>query len=322
VLQDGPEIRTRELISREAAEWFARMQDSRVALDDRRRFLRWLKQSPVHIAEYLAIAEIRSELQRVQLTTLPAEGVAAAPVSHWKIAGAVAALGIAVLLFIVARPAWHERSFATEPGQWSKQVLADGSEVEVGPNTQLQVDVGDARRSIVLARGEAYFKVAKDPARPFFVQAEAFAVRATGTEFAVARRKAELIVTVVQGSVRVAPSSRGEKADERSVPIAAAQQLRIGETWPATPRHVDVRYELAWRERQLMFRAGDTLADAVEEFNVRNHIQLQLDPRVAAVPVRGSFDASDPMAFARIMDGTAPVAIQQPAPDKVRIAPE
>jgi len=106
------------------------------------------------------------------------------------------------------------------------------------------------------------------------------------------------------------------------VPIAAAQQLRIGETWPATPRHVDVRYELAWRERQLMFRAGDTLADAVEEFNVRNHIQLQLDPRVAAVPVRGSFDASDPMAFARIMDGTAPVAIQQPAPDKVRIAPE
>jgi transmembrane sensor len=322
VLQDGRDNRKRELISQEAAEWFARMQDPRVSLDDRRRFLRWLKESPVHVAEYLAIADIRSDLQRVQLTAVVGEDVPDVPVSRWKVAAAIAALGVAVLLFVVARPAWHERSMATEPGQWTTQMLADGSEVQLGPNTVLRVDIGDARRSVALARGEAYFKVAKDPVRPFFVQVNAFAVRATGTEFAVARRKSELIVTVAEGSVRVAPSSRSEGGNELSVPIAADQQLRIADTWPATPRSVDVRYELAWRERQLMFRAGDTLADAVEEFNLRNRIQLQLDPRVAAVPVRGSFDASDPLAFARIMDGTAPVALTRLSPDSLRIERE
>jgi transmembrane sensor len=319
VLQDGPDNRKRELISQEAAEWFARMQERRVSRDERRRFLRWLKQSPVHIAEYLAIAEINGDLQRVQLTAPRAENATAAPTSSWKVAAAIAALGFAVLLFVVARPAWHERSIATAPGQWETQMLADGSEVQVGPNTLLQVDLGNARRAIVLARGEAYFKIAKDPARPFFVQANAFAVRATGTEFAVARRKSEVIVTVAAGSVRVAPGSRWNGGSELSVRIAANQQLRISDTWPATPRQVDVRYELAWRERQLMFRAGDTLADAVEEFNLRNRIQLQLDPRAAALPVRGSFDASDPVAFARTMDGTAPVAMEQLSPDSLRI---
>jgi len=324
VLQDGRDNGKRELISQEAAEWFARMRDPRVSLDDRRRFLRWLKESPVHIAEYLTIADINGDLQRVQLTAgNVTKTTRTAPVSGWKVAAAIAVFGVAVLLFIVARSAWHERSIATEPGQWTTEVLADGSEVQLGPSTLLQVDLGDARRSVVLARGEAYFKVAKDPARPFSVRANAFAIRATGTEFAVARRKSELIVTVVEGSVRVAPRSRSEGGDdELSVPIAADQQLRIADTWPQTPRQVDVRYELAWRERQLMFRAGDTLADAVDEFNLRNRIQLQLDPPAAAVPVRGTFDASDPVAFARIMDSTAPVAIERLSPDLLRIGSE
>jgi transmembrane sensor len=341
VLQDGRDNRKRELISQEAAEWFARMQDPGVSLDYRRRFLRWLKESPVHIAEYLTIADINGDLQRAQLTAVLADDAGAsnvvklephadgqasitrdATVSGWKVAAAIAAFAVAVLLFVVARPAWHQRSIATEPGQWTTQTLADGSEVQLGPNTLLQVDLGDARRAVVLARGEAYFKVARDGARPFFVRANAFAVRATGTEFAVARRRSELIVTVAAGSVRVAPRSLSAGGNELSVPIAADQQLRIADTWPATPRQVDVRYELAWRERQLMFRASDTLADAVEEFNLRNRIQLQLDRRAAAVPVRGIFDASDPVAFARIMDSTAPVAITRLSPDLLRIQPE
>src|SRR5918993_33696 len=58
--------RKRELISQEAAEWFARMKDPRVPLDDRRRFLRWLKQSQVHVAEYLTVAGIDGDLRRGQ----------------------------------------------------------------------------------------------------------------------------------------------------------------------------------------------------------------------------------------------------------------
>jgi transmembrane sensor len=339
---DRRENRKRDLISQEAAEWFARMKDPAVPLDDRRRFLRWLKQSQVHVAEYLTVAGIDGDLRRARLTAalagetpsnvieLFAQGERAAvsrdvPASRWKAAAVIAACGLAVLLFAVARSAWYERSIGTQPGEWKTVTLADGSELQLGPNTLLKLDLGDARRSIVLARGEVYFKVAKDPARPFLVQANDYAVRAVGTEFAVSRRKSELIVTVAEGSVRVAPSVRSARADatdtppELSVQIVADQQLRIAGTWPVTPSQVDVRYELAWRERQLMFRFGDTLADAAEEFNLRNRVQLRLDPSAAALPVRGSFDASDPVAFAQIMDGTSPIAVERLAPDLLLI---
>jgi len=177
-------------------------------------------------------------------------------------------------------------------------------------------------------RGEAYFKVAKDASRPFRVQANAYAVQAVGTEFAVSSRKDEVIVTVREGEVRVTPSTKSTKSHayddalEFSVPIAADYQLRIAGTWPVTPSRIDVRYALAWRERQLMFKTGDTLADAVDEFNLRNRIQLRLDPRAGAMPVRGSFDASDPVAFAQTIDKISPVAVRRLAANTLLIKAE
>jgi transmembrane sensor len=320
---DRRENRKRVLISQEAAEWFARMQEPNPSLDDRRRFVRWLKQSQVHVAEYLRVVGLDGNLRSAHLSKAFADESTSNVVAlfgnesgepaersrftgiRWKAAAAIAAVGLTALLFLVARTAWYERSIETELGQWKTVTLADGSELQLGPNTSLKVDLSDSQRSISLARGEAYFKVAKDAARPFVVEADAYSVEAVGTEFAVSRRKRELIVTVSEGKVRVAPGGGDALAPELSVPIMADYQLRIADTWPVQPKRIEVRYELAWRQRQLMFQSGDTLADAVEEFNLRNRVQLKLDPRAAALPVRGSFDASDPAAFALTVDKTS-----------------
>ena len=328
---DRREHRKRELISQEAAEWFARMRDPGVPLDDRRRFLRWLKQSQVHVAEYLAVAGIDGNLRQARLTAALADEVASNVVElfaqgnarpraggvsvRWKVAAAVVVGALAALLFVAGHTVRHEPSIETAPGEWQTVALADGSELQVGPNTRLILDFGDTRRAIALVRGEAYFKVAKEQ-RPFLVEADTFAVRAVGTQFAVARRRSEWIVTVAEGVVRVVPSSSsmgaGDIPLELSVPIVADQQLRIADQWPVRPSVVDVRYALAWRDRRLIFREGDTLADAVEEFNVRNRVQLRLaQVALASLPVRGSFDASDPVAFAQTIDKTSPVAVQR-----------
>ena len=343
---DRRENRKRELISQEAAEWFARMKDPSVPLDDRQRFLSWLKQSQAHVAEYLRVASIDGNVRNAQLRFVltgadPSNVVplfageqqrtATRTVGslRWKIAAAVAALAVATLLSIGVGTAWYERAIETDLGEWKTVNLADGSELQLGPNTRLTLDLGDKQRSIALVRGEAYFKVAKDASRPFLVQANAYAVQAVGTEFAVSTRKDEVIVTVREGKVRVTPNSKSTKSraqdeepSELSVPIAADYQLRIADTWPVKPSRIDVRYALAWRERQLMFKAGNTLADAVEEFNLRNRIQLRLDPRAGALPVRGSFDASDPVAFAQTVDKTSPVAVRRLAADTLLINAE
>ena len=171
--------------------------------------------------------------------------------------------------------------------------------------------------------------MAKDATRPFLVEANAYAVRAVGTQFAVSHRQDELIVTVSEGEVRVMPSTkstkRGAGDDEQlelSVPITADYQLRIAKTWPVATSRIDVGHELAWREKRLVFTAGDTLADAVREFNLRNRVQLRLDPRAALLPVRGGFDASDPVTFAQHMDKTSPVAVRRLAADTLLINAE
>jgi len=339
--------RKRELISQEAAEWFARMKDPHVPLDERRRFVRWLKQSQVHVAEYLTVAGIDGDVRRAQLpltftTEFPSNVVAlfagaseqpaasreVAPV-RWKVAAALAVCALAALLFFGVRTAWTERSLATELGEWKTATLADGSELQLGPNTLLKFDINDAQRTVALVRGEANFKVAKEATRPFVVEAKTFAVRAVGTEFAVSHRKDELLVTVSEGLVRVAPRAKSAKSgaaddgpSELSVPIGAEEQLRIAGTWPVTPSRIDVRSALAWRDGQLTFQPADTLADAVEEFNLRNRVQLRIDPRAATLPVRGSFSASDPVAFAQTIDKTSPVAVRRVAANTLLIQAE
>src|SRR5262245_48839897 len=174
---DRRENRKRELISQEAAEWFVRMKDPRVPFDDRQRFLRWLKQSQVHVAEYLRVASIDGNVRSAQLNFVltAADSSNVVPLFagenhtttrtigslHWKIAAAIAVLAVAALLSLGVGTAWYEHSIETALGEWKTVNLADGSELQLGPNTRLTLNIGDKRRAIALVRGEAYFKVAK-----------------------------------------------------------------------------------------------------------------------------------------------------------------
>ncbi len=58
-------------------------------------------------------------------------------------------------------------------------------------------------RRIELQEGEAYFTVAKDPGRPFVVEAGDKRVVAIGTQFAVRREGGEVRVVVTEGSINL-----------------------------------------------------------------------------------------------------------------------
>ena len=103
----------------------------------------------------------------------------------------------------------------------------------------------------------------------------------------------------------------------------ADYQLRIVDTWPVDTDRIDVRYELAWRDRQLMFQAGDTLADAVAGIQLcATECSCRSMRGAAALPVRGIFDASDPFAFAQTVAKISPVAVQTLAADTLLIRAE
>jgi transmembrane sensor len=313
-----------ESVSDQAAEWFIRLRDRDLTVAERRKYVRWLKQSPNNIAEFMRLCRMYGRVKRAKLPTLlpeahdsnvialtPRESVA--PVEHrpeWldsrKLRLAVVACSLA-LVAVIATIAFSSNTIETDAGEWRTVQLADGSIVSTGPNTLMQVDYSKETRRINLARGEAMFKVTKDPSRPFIVNAGGAIARAVGTRFGVERREDRIRVTVAEGKVAVVRSDQAaalEHAIDLSVATAlvADESLDIPVNTPTVPLHVEKvnsAHALAWANGQLILQT-ETVGEAVEEFNRRNRLQLRIDdPEIAGWHICCVFDAADPEAFAK-----------------------
>lgn len=232
---DDAQDNTRAALSNEAAEWFIRLRDDRLNMRHRERNVRWLKQSPAHIAELLRIQQVYKILRASKLENRPPgpsdqadsnvvelmpRAVPVTPptrpnqsrvrIDTWKVAASVACIAVSLLLGYVVKVAWLDRTLETELGEWRVVTLTDGSVVRIGPGSRLRVSFGDDHRSVRLTRGEVMFDVAKDPSRPFFVKSEVVGVLAVGTEFRVSRRGGEDVVAVTEGTVAVYRDGRDE----------------------------------------------------------------------------------------------------------------
>lgn len=91
----------------------------------------------------------------------------------------------------------------------ARRVLEDGSVVELKDDAELALAFTDGVRRVILRRGEAHFAVAKNPNRPFVVEAGGIEVRAVGTAFAVRHRARAIEVVVTEGRVAVEESGVG-----------------------------------------------------------------------------------------------------------------
>jgi transmembrane sensor len=307
---DGTQFSIRE----HAAEWFLRLHAHDLSVAERFAYLQWLKASPAHIGETLQICQLYSILypmkQQLFFTNedhvsnvieLPRDDDAAAPArtrSSWHIRALVGAMAIGLLLVAasIAKRTWLDPTIETQASEWRSLALNDGSLVSVGPRTELRNQFGARQRLLHLTHGEALFEVAKDASRPFIVDAELAVVRATGTRFGVSRRDLEVIVTVEEGTVLVTASRGGSSA----VALAAGQQATVGGVWPPVVRQVNAPRALAWSNRHLVFE-DETVAEAAEEFNRRNRVQIIVDPALGTQRVFGQFQADDPTSFAEFI---------------------
>lgn len=96
---------------------------------------------------------------------------------------------------------------STTKGATEKVVLADGSTVIVNSSSKLRYPekFSGKNRSIYLDEGEAFFKVAEDPAHPFVVHSGDIATTALGTSFNIRAYSKEKKITValLTGKVKI-----------------------------------------------------------------------------------------------------------------------
>jgi transmembrane sensor len=338
---DASERRNRAVA--EAADWWAQLQSDDAPRSTREQYVSWLRESPIHVAEMLRMAQVHGGLKQfarwAQLDT-SSEAATGNVVSLtqpagfsrpnrrsqtfrlWTIAASVGLIAVATTWFQLST---RGEVIVAERGERREVALSDGSTVQVDPETQLRVKFNDRTRSIWLEHGRAVFKVAKNPNHPFEVHAEDTVVRAVGTAFGVDRQSGTVVVTVAEGKVAVirtmASSLQPNQPGPLPLSLVANQQVTISKSGPAEPVHkVDSGRALAWAEGRLVFE-NDSVSSVIAQFNRYNHVQIHVtDAALAARPISGVFDATDTESFIAFFQSVAAVRVDR-ADGHINISP-
>lgn len=219
-------------------------------------------------------------------------------------AAAVAA-SLAAGLFLLNRP----EHISTELGEIRRMPLADGSTATINTQSEIAIALKKSNRIVRIERGEAWFQVAHDQARPFIVEAGRIRVQAIGTAFSVRRREEGADVLVTEGVVE----AWADGADGNKARIAAGERAFIADNSAIHETSADsseVDRALAWRSGKVDL-AGETLQHAAEEFNRYNSRQIVIsDPRLASERFYGVFRTNDPEGFAMAVHTSLNVEVQ------------
>jgi transmembrane sensor len=200
-------------------------------------------------------------------------------------------------------------TYSTAIGELRSITLEDGSVVELNTSSKVHTRFTPKERKVELLRGEAVFKVAKNPNRPFRVSAGSTQIIAVGTEFNVYARQTQTVVTVIEGRVRVTGTEN--VLSDRDLELTVGEQAVIAPHMPvARVKLADSRQAVSWTERRLIFE--DTpLSEAADEFARYNpkHIRIQ-DPKLRNLKVSGVFSATDPASLVEFVEAYGNVRIQ------------
>ena len=314
----------------EAAAWVARFDAGEVSAKDQADFQAWLNRSALHreaIAEYGNFWAEFDQLGQLTDSIRPAQP-SAAPATPWAafsepkvwLAACAAALVVAVAAGgflsqhvphsqqivarsqvpvrqpVASRPSGPQ-SYATAVGAQKRFALADGTVVMLNTNSEIEVNFRTGSREVRLVRGEAYFEVVHDKARPFTVFANRYVVRDIGTAFAVHLLDEGLVnVRVTKGSVEIAaPARRGGADGPKSLGVlVAGRDVVFGRKVERTELVSDAELsrKLAWRQGQLIY-SGQKLADVLADISRYSDIEIELaDPALKDLPVGGAFSVN------------------------------
>ncbi|HTO42005.1 MAG TPA: FecR domain-containing protein [Rhizomicrobium sp.] len=287
-----------------AADWLQRKTFWSWSESDQAELDAWLDAADENRIAYWRQSAIWARTERLAALAPAPSGMRAPRAeqkSRWPgLLRIAAAFGVvAILGGVSAHYAMQPRyvSYSTTIGGGETITLADGTLIQLNTDTALRTRFDEKRREVILDKGEAFFQVTHDKARPFMVMAAGHRVVDLGTKFSVRNKVNAIEVALIEGMARI-ETANGENAQSAvlkpgDIAVATAENLKL----TRKPKDVISR-ELGWRRGVLIFD-NTTLADAAKEFNRYNHSRLVIaDAATAAITIVGTFQANDVDAFA------------------------
>jgi transmembrane sensor len=256
---------------RDAGEWVQRLHESNTpALDD--EWMQWCGADPLNLPAF-------EKIQRIW-DAFPEAGDGSIhlpqPANRLEHRNRLIALAASALL-LVGVAGWlalrhpEVQALATAVGEQRRITLADGSHLDLAPDSRVSTRFTAARREVQLERGQAFFAVAHNAARPFIVHVDGLTVTAVGTAFDVRIGPSRTVVTVSEGKVNVAPGAAeaggGAGADTGTVRAGVGQRVTFSQTaHRLSVAAVDPNVAGSWRDGTLRF-VGEPLEDVVGAVN-------------------------------------------------------
>jgi len=338
-MSDVVRLRTLAEIEEEAAAWVWRLDDESVSAQTRSEFEQWLRRDSRHQRAFEelggvwhALDDLAEAKRDEKIATFVAEErrlyESARPRRAW-LRNAAPWAAVASLAVAIGAMTWFQRdkeaqTLATAVGQQRDAILADGSSVQLNTNTIVETRFDRDQRVVFLRKGEASFKVARNPDRPFLVYAGDLVVRAIGTEFNVRLRDTrDIEVTVSEGRVAVETpefvAKRGEMAAGADQPAShARRELAAGQRFETAAAKAIVDIDaaaisdaLAWREGTIVFN-GEPLGQAIAELNRYTDARLVVaDARLNDLRIGGRFRAGDIDGFTAALSEAFPVVVRR-----------
>ena len=286
----------------EAADWLLRLHAGSAEPRLKAEFDRWLAASPANRLAWERTCKTWRNLGLVEPALknlwedaphLPAK--AEKPVSRRRLsvrhyagmAMAAASLCLAVL-FVPAFFIRIEADYQTSTAESRTITLEDGSRVQLAAASALSTDFTDGRRNVKVLKGEAFFDVVPDSARPFVVEAKNVTVEVLGTAFDVDLTDGVTQVALAHGSVE---ASFRNAASTRLVP---GEMLIVDASGAIRKENVSVEDIGGWRNGEL-YVVDATIGSVVEQIQRYHPAWLTMaDKRLAEQRVTGFYDLRNP----------------------------
>lgn len=263
-------------VEREAADWVTRHRQGQLSARELQAYRRWLAADPGHAAAaeradrtWQATAKLKTRPGYVKPQRPPRRSWLQMPLATGSAATALA-LGCWMLL---VPPFWLQAlssDYHTGFGEIRQITLADGSQVELGSHSILNLAYDDQTRLVRLTQGEAVFTPApltEQERRPFTVRTAGADITARGTRYLVGvGDNREGWVGVLQHQVEVDLSHRELNDAAGSALLDQGKSLRFSPTSGLLPLNISPDELASWREGRLVFQR-ELLADAVARIN-------------------------------------------------------
>jgi transmembrane sensor len=267
---------------REAGDWIQRLHQphGQALLDE---WTQWCTSDPSNLSAF-------EQMQRMWNAIPEAMDTASVPpeiATRRRYRQRVIALAASVVL-LVGVAGWfavrhsNTQVLYTAVGEQRRITLADGSQLDLAPDSRVRTRFSLLQRDVRLERGQAFFAVAHGALRPFTVRANNLTVTAVGTAFDVRIDPSSTEVTVCEGRVDVA-SGKGQAGDHPGihpeiVQAGVGQRVTFSES-AGRPSMATVDPKLAgsWRDGRLQF-----LGEPLE--NVVGVVNRYATPRIVVSP--------------------------------------